>query len=318
MGFRFSPEFFEPFQALKTPAEEGEGVVLPTEYAQRQFADAIRNRGGAYLGVATHQNFSFIAAARSELAFIVDRSSKAINALQAHRLSHLQFSTSDEYIDFWCKPKAAQLNEIIGWNLSVEEEQVLSKIIRDEGSCIGSTLYFDKKESSVNPDKFSWLEKDEDYEYIRRMFMSNAIKIIRADLQNQEVFSLIASAASKAELFFSTLYLSNVEDHLSGRVMGVGAGKPLSFWSNIRMLTMSEEAKILRTVRTYANISPDRTFHYITQTWTDFLAQNYTSYEQLLEDIGLQITEQSIGFTQMPVPKEERDYIINQRGWHFP
>lgn len=303
---------------LEKPTVEDEGIVIPTEYAQAPFAEAIRNISGAYLGVSTHKNFSFIAASKPEIAFIVNRSSLATNALFAHRIAHLRLSSPESYVDFWGKRVADQIKIVKTWGLSEEESWIMKPILHGYGDRIGVVLHIDKKDSGVKLNKYCWLGKQEDYDRVRNMFLNDKIHIVCADLQNPRIYRLMEQIVEQFGIQFNVFYLSNVEDHLAGKIQGVPAGDIRLFWQNLLSLPMGEQTRILRTVRSFANVTLDGNFHYLTQSVADFVDRRYLSYDEFLNDLASQVTERSPGFTQMPVPVSDRDSFLSKQGWTFP
>lgn len=312
------PSIIKDLDELQKPTYEGESAGIPTEAAQKLFTDEIKGDGGIYLGTSTHQNFTYIAAAESEFAFIVDRNRTAIDIMRAHRLAHLNIATPSQYVDFWSMKRTEQKQLIESWKLLPADEILMKQIASKYGEKIGLVLHFDRIESEVKPYKQSWLGKPEDYDRIRKMFQEQRIQIVNADVQNEEVFSLMAQAANKLGLPFNTIYSSNIEDHLGGIIRGVKGENINQFWKNISQLPASEKSKILRTVRTLGNLSPDHNFHYVIQQLDDFKNKKYDSYQSLTDDIAAQITEKSLMSTVMPRPESERDGYMARVGWPFP
>jgi hypothetical protein len=302
------------------PAIEGQGVVFPSERYQKPFVEAVRGLGGSYMGTATHQNFTHIAAGRFDDAYIVDRSTSAINTLKLHRLLHLHKESPDRYIDFWTQHPRYMVDEIKTWGADGDEVSGLSSLVIQHGVDIGTILYFDRSDANNKPEKGkrSWLASMEDYTYVREMFASGKIQIVNADFQNGLVMDRIATRVRREGLTFNALYLSNVEDHLAGKIQEVAPGDIKLFWKNLELLPRSDKTVMLRTIRTFGNISPDGTFYYVVQPMANFLEMGYRSYDQLLLDISGQITENNLGVTVMPVPKDQRDDFLSKRGWTFP
>ena len=305
---------------FKGTDEGGQGVVKPTEYIQKPFAEAAQGLGGAYLGVGTHQNFTYIAAARSTEAFIVDRSPLAINTLRAHRLVHLHKETPDQYIDFWSKNGHLAMEEVKKWGLSKDELTKVESIVVPYGEGIGLDLFFDREDIRKKSEtlKSSWLASEEDYSFIRQKFLDDRIHIVNADLQNVHIMDQIGARLRQLGHAVNVIYSSNVEDHLAGEIRGAPAGNIGQFWHNVQSLPISDRTKILRTIRTFANISPDDTFYYVIQSMADMMSKDYQTYDDLLQDISDQITNEGLGVTTMPVPIDLRDGYIEKHGFSFP
>lgn len=308
--------FDEAYKSIR-PSYQGEGVVIPTEYSIRPFAEVIRGRKGGYLGVSTHQNFTLAAVAESELAIVVDRSSVAIDALTSHREAHLRIDSPKAYVDFWCKKTRDIIAAVKDWHLDSITYSAVERTVFNYGEKLGMTFYFDRQDSGKDH-KLSWLASDKDYQHIKHMFEEDKFVVLNADLQDPRLFQLITDIARKHKTEFNVLYLSNVEDHLGGKIVGVRPGDIQKFWRNLESLPLGKNSAILRTIRSIGNISPDSTFHYVSQQISDFEAHSYQNYEELLADIGEQITQRSMFHTKMPVPESDRDHYIQKMGWTFP
>ncbi len=303
------------------------GADFPTqrfsnEQCLRPFAEAIEGVKGAYLGVGVEQNFSLIAAAKPELAIIVDRGSDSIEALQAHRLVHLHVPSAQEYYNFWyVKGTEDKDKQMEKWDLTDKEKSFFWNTASDSG--LIDSVRACRKVFPNEPYGYSWLANEKDFTFVKEMFLKDKIIIVQADLQDEKIYSLMGKLATNRNLVFNTLYISNVEDHLGGKLYYGSKTRGFldDFWKNLASLPTGKDALILRTMGTIASrslvtLSSDA-FHYVIQQVSDFrerIKSWKSSYTNFVFDVARHITEKSPAVTRMPVPENERDGFVGKLG----
>ncbi len=232
------------------------------------FYDFIKDLGGGYVGVGTDQNFTFIAWARSEYAYLMDFDPVvvAINRIHLHF-----FDISPDY------PAFRKL-----WSRKNKKESL--NIIRDrfrndpDYSTIVKAFHLSTGEWAPVPDRLRTLEKltrnhklktfvnkPDDYDYIRGLVKLGRIQAVPGDLRGSKTFLSINNAARKIEIPLRVFYASNAEDYFKAYSE--------EFRKSIIDMPVDETGFLIRTCSVRAKrmgfpegeMLPDRPYHYNVQ-----------------------------------------------------
>ncbi|EQA34752.1 hypothetical protein LEP1GSC047_1577 [Leptospira inadai serovar Lyme str. 10] len=210
------------------------------------FKNSIKDLRGAYLGVGTDQNLTFIAWARSETAWLVDFDPVVCYINRIHLFFIKKSPTPDAYKELWERKNFGSslriLKEEFGassdWKWYEEAWKVAFR-----GKADVPTRWLELERSK---EKFGWqtfLHDKNDYDYLRSMVMNGRIKIRKADLNAKGTVREISEAMSKVGLPFRVVYLSNAEEYFS---------YPPDFRENIISLPTDKKGILLRTIQNRA------------------------------------------------------------------
>jgi hypothetical protein len=156
----------EEFRELSIRVSEGPGVfdhsenLVSNELNFVNVARALAPRGGVYIGVGPEQNFSYIAALRPELAFIIDIRQENRNL---HLLYKALFELSTDRADFLSRLFSRERPPELASNTSVEDLFVAYERAKPAVQQYERTLRLvreqlvDRHRLPLSPDDMSWI-----------------------------------------------------------------------------------------------------------------------------------------------------------------
>src|SRR5207253_2811025 len=109
----------------------------------------------------------------------------------------------------------------------------------------------------------TYLNDDDDYAFVRKLFVDNRVFIVRGDLTAKKTMQAIGDAAKRAGLPVHALYLSNAEQYF-----GYGA----DYKANMLGLPFDEKGLVLRTMSwpNWGYAKDSNSYHYGVQGGLSF------------------------------------------------
>ncbi len=229
-GGRATTTCRDPFPYVK--ANEGRTHV---------WAPFISNLGGAYLGVASDQNYSLIAAARSELAFLMDYDPRVVALHRRLRALILHSETPDAFIARFApeaqRESLALLEQVYPDAPDLSALKAGFRANRDE-----LHLYYQAqldRPPRDQPVDFGWLQP-EHYAYIRALYQQDRIIPVKGDLMGSRTITAVSAAARATGLPLRVVYLSNAPTAWGGQITP-------GYRSNLLALPLDERSVVLQT-----------------------------------------------------------------------
>ncbi|MCB1160733.1 MAG: hypothetical protein KDK45_24745, partial [Leptospiraceae bacterium] len=200
-------------QKYKSPANCKDPVTYVKKNERRNwlFASYIKNLGGAYVGVASDANYSYIAHAKSEYAWLFDFD---INIVLLHKILKIfilknekpegfisMFRPEREKASLWILKQAYKADKNLNRILAIYKKyrQVLYPYY----------LAANRKDALFKD--FGWLRTDESYQYIRQMYQNGRMVILSGDMLKEKTMRSIGNTARKMSINVRVYYPSNVE-----------------------------------------------------------------------------------------------------------
>lgn len=229
-GGRATTTCRDPFPYIK--ANEGRTHV---------WAPFVTNLGGAYLGVASDQNYSLIAVARSELAFLMDYDPRVVALHRRLRALILRSETPEAFI---ARFAPAALRESLAI-LESEYPDAPDLTALKAGFRATHADLFAYYQAQLDrpprdqPADFGWLQPAH-YAYIRALYQQDRIIPIKGDLMGSRTITAVAAAVRAAGLPLRVVYLSNAPTAWGGQITP-------GYRRNLLALPMDARAVVLQT-----------------------------------------------------------------------
>ncbi|MCB1309757.1 MAG: hypothetical protein KDK30_16320 [Leptospiraceae bacterium] len=243
------------------------------------FRPYIQDLGGGYMGVGTDQNFTFIAWARSEYAWLFDFDDVSV---YVNRIHMYFFSIAPRYEDFralWQRSNRESSLKILearfggnsDWPGYLRAWQIAHRGSTDVPERL---LDLERMHKQFGLETFS--SSAAQYRYIRFMVIQGRIQAVPGDLKGTVTMQSIAAAARRMDLPIRVFYTSNAEEYMR---------YPDTMRANIRAIPVDHRSLLLRTASVGArNVLghppgekfPEDPFHYniqpieVLQRWMDF------------------------------------------------
>lgn len=266
----FQIEKFDPYpKKIYTKVEH---YPSSNEMRLDLFLPYIKDIGGGYIGVGTDQNFTLIAKARSEFAWLMDLNPVIMGVNKIHLLFLRKASTYEEFKQLWSRKHKKKSFAIVQKEFSTHKQW---KIIQKSFKVAYRTF-------SGVPNRLNLLERmtrkfqlksfhntPQEYTYLRNMVLEGRIQAINGDLKGTITLNEIARSAEKLGIKIGILYTSNAEEYFLF---------PRNYRDNILRLPTDSKSMMVRTFTTGAKsfgfpdgeLFPEIPFHYNLQPLENF------------------------------------------------
>ncbi len=240
--------------------------VVSNEARHDLFFPYIENKGGIYVGVASDPNYTLIAVAKPEFAFLLDIDRQVIDMHAIYRVFLAASEDPETLVQRFSKRELKNSLALLEEGLAQEDEKTQRRI-RDLFVEVHEIVHENlRKVAKRERDGkgTSWLSNPEYYGYVRRMFEVGRIRVMPGNLLGAKTMASIAAAARELKLPVRVFYPSNAEDYF-----GYGDG----YRNNVRALPIDESSVVIRTIATnplhseYGRTLPkaDHRWHYQVQ-----------------------------------------------------
>lgn len=245
-----------------------EHFTVSNEYRHDLWFPYLRGLGGAYVGVASDQNYTLMAVARSEVGYLLDLDRQVV---RLHRVYMALIAASpgpDDFLTRFDEAVQAETRALIEAGLSdmSERDRIdAQRFIEDNRAALREYLGT-VRASRRGEQGVTWLSDPELYTYIREMVAGGRLRPINGNLAGKTAMATIAASARELGLAVKLLYLSNAEEYLFYTP---------EFVANVRALPVVPDSVVLRTIhdRFVGWESPgdgDRRWNYQVHTLEDF------------------------------------------------
>jgi len=227
-GGRSEPTCRDPFSYLTT--NEPRGFV---------WASYIENIGGAYVGIGSDQSYSYIAAARSRWAWVMDYDPRVVQNHLRLRAFILASPTPEELVALFApagKRRAlAILDEAFAGDPQLRSLRWGYLATREE-----LHPYFVAQRKRGRREGFGWLRDADSYAYIRTLYEQRRLSIKAGDLLMDGAMQAMGAAASELGVPVRIYYSSNAPTAWGGEVTP-------AYRRNVLALPFDAESLVLQT-----------------------------------------------------------------------
>jgi hypothetical protein len=216
----------------------------------------IKNLGGAFLGVGSDQNYSLIAAAKSDWVWLIDYDPIVVQLHHILRALIIASASPREFLDKLKEAERADARRIIREEYQGEEE-LGDYLLLFNTLAVPMEKYYGARIRDAAQPNFDWLQSPENYSFIRNLFRQNKIKILPGDLLGGSTISGIAAAARKLDVPLRLIYLSNCLEFWEKI--------PEEYRANIKRLPLDGSTVALMTIGPKTGFVQKGRWHYIAQ-----------------------------------------------------
>ncbi|MBL8019159.1 MAG: hypothetical protein JNM27_05805 [Leptospirales bacterium] len=205
------------------------------------FEPQIRGLRGGYVGVGTDQNFTFIAWAKSDYAFLMDFDEIVVTVNKIH-MYFLEISpTYAEYRTLWARQNRQSSLEVLKRRFEKTPEWPLVQAAWANAHRGGSDVpgrLEDLDYMARNHGLKTFSNDPAQYNYIREMVMRGRIQAVPGDLTGSKSMNEISQAARRIGIPIRVVYTSNAEEYFR---------YPENFRNNIAGLFIDDKSTMVRT-----------------------------------------------------------------------
>jgi hypothetical protein len=187
--------------------------IKTNEVLQQVWLPYLQNLGGGYVGLGADQSYSFIAAAKSEWAWLFDYDPTVVRMHGIIRTLVLQSETPEAFVAHFApkaaKPTRALLKE--AFTKDAEEAEAIDELYRN----VRQRLW-NHYAASASPRPamrgFGWLRTPENYRYVRLMMQQGRVQSLKGNMLTDQALPSIAKSARALGVAVRIYYPSNAEE----------------------------------------------------------------------------------------------------------
>jgi len=242
----------------------GNHYWISNENELHLFHDAVKDKGGVYVGVGSDQNYLLGAWARAEVLVLMDFDQSIVDLHRVYRVIFRAAETPADFLRLWRNESRAEVRRLIQEGYADPKER--AGALRAYGTARWAVDRRLKRvvEQMKKAPLPSFVVDADDYAHIRRLFLEDKVFMVRGDLTAQRTVSAVGRAVARSGMKVGVLYLSNAEQYFP---------YDARYRSNIRELPMDEHSVVVRTSgqRGISHVKGTY-YHYNTQSGASFVS----------------------------------------------
>ncbi len=223
----------------------------------------IRDRGGAYFGVGSDQNYTLAAVAGSEWVFLADIDQSVVDLHRVYEILIEASETPQLLLERWEEASAPASLELLQAALAdapAGEQARVTRLYRAARETVRIHLLrvIRRHEAGVAT---TWMSEPSLYAHVRTLFLADRVRAMAGDLTGSAALQTAATAAKNLGAEFQVVYLSNAEEYFVYTPQ---------FIANINALPAPTDAVVLRTIYSKDWVHADQLWAYQVQPLADF------------------------------------------------
>jgi hypothetical protein len=163
----------------------------------------LKNLGGGYTGVASDQNYTFVAQAKSRWAWLFDYDPNVVNWHKVLRAFILKSATRAELVEWFDAKKLKEGAQVLR---DAGEPKEVVTLYLSSGARMKSEYVTQSKRT------YSWLGNDESYAYIRAMYQQGRMKAFKGNMLEAGAMRTIGESAKALGVPMRIYYPSNAPE----------------------------------------------------------------------------------------------------------
>lgn len=271
------------------------------------FHDAVKDKGGLYLGVGSEQNYLLGAWARAELLVLMDFDQSIVDLHRVYRVLFRSAETPGDFLRLWRPEGRAEVRRLIEEGYPDRKER--AGALRAHGTARGAV---ERRLQRVMAQMAKaslpcFLVDAAEYAHIRRLYQEDKVFLVRGDLTAWRTMSAIGEAAARAGKKVGVLYLSNAEQYFP---------YDAQYRRNIRALPLDERGVVVRTSGQRGITHVKGTYyHYNTQSGSSFVAWLADARTRDVRVMLRHAPESGVvyGLSRLDIGPAEARHAVNQR-----
>ncbi len=234
---------------------------ISNEQSHFLWHDAVSGVGGAFVGVATDQNYMLAAWARSELLILMDFDAGVVDLHRVYGVLFGRATSPAELLELWSESRREQVERWLRSDLPPEQVEPALAAYGSARSLVEQRLRAVLEQYRARG-LATFLSDAEQFEHLQTLWRNGRVVAVRGDLTADQTMVDIAAALRTAGMELGVLYLSNAEQYFRYQP---------SFRRNVTELPMAANGVVLRTHGWIQfGYVKDEDYHYNTQPAVSF------------------------------------------------
>jgi hypothetical protein len=219
-----------------TDCRDPMSYLTSNEALQHVWLPWIENLGGGFVGLGADQTYSFIAAARSQWAWLFDYDPQVVRVHKIVQTLIKEYEDADAFVSAFDRKSAPLTRERLKERLAgdLEVDAVVELFDRARGRLF--THYLSRRNSSS---RLGWLNDPARYRYIRLLVVQGRIQALKGNMLTDKALPSIAASARALGVPVRVYYPSNAEEMWSFTSQ---------YRANVASMPFDEQSVVLRTL----------------------------------------------------------------------
>ncbi len=215
--------------------------IMTNEPRSYLWNDYVENLGGAYVGIGSDQNYSTIAAARSEWAWVMDYDPRVVkNHARVFALIKAA-ETAEDFVEFFSPAGRPAALEVIDAAFTEDKERQRQRAGFMATADKLYPYYQEKRKAKPKSGNYGWLAHDENYAHIRTLLDQGRMRVVGGDLLREGgALAKIGETARELGVPVRVYYTSNAPSSWGGEVTD-------AYRANVLGLPMDALSVVLQT-----------------------------------------------------------------------
>jgi hypothetical protein len=214
--------------------------IRTNEPAQAVWTPYIENVGGGYAGVGIDQNYSFMALARSQWAWLFDYDPTVVRLHHVLRAIILEAPDRAGFVAFFKPENAKKALEVIEKAYATDPEmKAFKEVYTVSRAAVLESYLLKMKPGKGGAAPFGWLGAEDRYAYIRAMYQAGRVAILKGNMLADKTMQGIAASARKLGVTLAIYYPSNAPECWPNTKQ---------YKDNVRALPFDEQSVVLQTI----------------------------------------------------------------------
>lgn len=192
-----------------TDCRDPMSYITSNEGLQSVWLPWIENLGGGFVGLGSDQTYSFIAAARSQWAWLFDYDPQVVRVHKIVQTLIKEYDDVDGFVAAFGRKNAPLTRERLRERLAGDPEvdAVVELFDRARGRLFSH--YLGRRSSSS---RLGWLNDADRYRYVRLLVLQGRIQSIKGNMLTEKALPSIAASARALGVPVRVYYPSNAEE----------------------------------------------------------------------------------------------------------
>ncbi|MBK8254118.1 MAG: formylglycine-generating enzyme family protein [Polyangiaceae bacterium] len=193
--------------------------VTSNEPEQALFLPYIKHVGGGYVGLASDQNYTFIAHAKSEWAWLFDYDPTVVRLHYILRAVIIASASRREFVERFDESKSRETTALVKASFSDKAFVGQLALTAEEAELTLMTFHTVRGQLSDAYTRFlklahadHWLKSDEAYSHVRLLYQQGRIVALKGNLLTTVAIPSIGAASRAMSTPINVYYTSNADD----------------------------------------------------------------------------------------------------------
>lgn len=229
----------------------GRHYLKGDEWGLHVYYPALKDLGGAYMGVGTDQAYLFIGWMKPEIAWLTDYDPWVVALHEAYEIFFAEADNADDFVKLWHKDSAKTSEALLeAKSQGAPRQELMLRVFRYARGWIHARLRRQKR-VLVREKVPGFLNDADQYTFVRNMVASKRVRPLAANLLDTTSVKAIGAASRKLGIPVRALYLSNAEGYWPYNDQ---------YKANMAALHFDDKSLVIRTV--VAKISKNGDYRY--------------------------------------------------------